>query len=413
MQRFKRAVAVLGFVVATVVPSWTTASASASAGAAAVGRAGVEKPSEVVAPGVGYRAFTVRTSHGSARVHLVTVDLGRRGARAGLLYPGGVAVREKVSVMAAEQGAVAAINGDFFDIEESQHPGVQATGATSGPALLAGRPLKGAVPDGQRFGWPLPAGGSTQDVVGIGTDGLARTARLALQGRIRTAHAVLPLRGLNQYALPVGSIGAFTPNWGEASRARAACGTDDNRAAPCTPNTYEVTVRNGIVRSVARAPGSGRIPAGTVVLLGREAGADALRALTPGTAVRLDYHFSSTSRVPLASALGSHPIVQHRRALPGLDKAVAEPRSAVGIAAGGRIMRLLSTDGREGTSSGLTVSELANLLAALGCDEGAYLDGGASATLATRDHTGRIVVRNALDHGAERPVPNGLAIYSR
>ncbi|MFJ8387805.1 phosphodiester glycosidase family protein [Streptomyces sp. NPDC094438] len=324
-----------------------------------------------------------------------------------------MAVREKVSVMAADQRAVAAVNGDFFDIEESQHPGVQATGAASGPAVLAGQPLKAAVPDGQRFGWPLPRAGSTEDVVGVGTDGRARTARLTLQGHIRTAQRTLPLLGLNQYALPVGSIGAFTSSWGEVSRARAACGTDDNRAAPCTRNTYEVTVRHGVVRSASSVPGAGPIPAGTVVLLGREAGADALRALTPGTAVKVDYRFVSSSRVPFTFALGAHPLLERGRPSQDLDTVVAEPRSAVGIARGGYVMRLLSTDGRGGASSGLTVSELARLLAALGCDEGAYMDGGGSATLATRDRTGHVVVRNALDHGTERKVANGIAVYAR
>ncbi|MFI6470293.1 phosphodiester glycosidase family protein [Streptomyces sp. NPDC050516] len=415
MKRLKSSVAVLVFAVVGAASSWTSASASAqvSVRAAAV-PAAAAAVSEVVAPGVGYRAFTVRTSHGSARVHVLTVDLGRRGVQAGLLYAGGVAAREKVSVMAARQGAVAGVNGDFFDIEESQHPGVQATGATSGPAVRAGRPLKAAVPDGQRFGWPLPRGGSTEDVFGVGVDGIARTGRLTLQGHIRTAaHGTLPLRGLNQYALPVGSIGVFTPRWGATSRARAVCGTDDVRAAPCTRDAYEVTVRRGVVRSVSSTPGSGRIPEGSVVLLGREAGAKALRALKPGTAVKVDYRLASSGRAPFAFALGAHPIVVSGRPFPGLDTVVAEPRSAIGIARGGHVMRLLSTDGREGTSSGLTVSELARLLATLECDAGAYLDGGGSATLATRDHTGHLVVRNALDHGEERAVSNGVAVYSR
>ncbi|MGW1871106.1 phosphodiester glycosidase family protein [Streptomyces mauvecolor] len=415
MKKFKGAVAVLVFAGVGVASSWTSASASAppSVRAAAV-PADAAPVSEVVAPGVEYRAFTVPTSHGSARVHVLTVDLDRRRVRAGLLFPGAVAAREKVSVMAARQGAVAAVNGDFFDIEESQHPGVQPTGATSGPAVRAGRALKAAVPDGQRFGWTLPQGGSTEDVFGVGTDGLARAGRLTVQGHIRTAaHATLPLRGLNQYALPVGSIGLFTPNWGATSRARAVCGTDNNRAAPCTRDAYEVTVRSGIVRSTSSTPGSGRIPADSVVLLGREAGAQALRALTPGTAVRVDYHLASTTRAPFTFALGAHPIVERGRPFPGLDTVVAEPRSAVGAARGGHVMRLLSTDGREGTSSGLTVSELAGLLATLGCDTGAYVDGGGSATLATRDRTGHLVVRNALDHGEERAVSNGVAVYSR
>ncbi|MBV6696621.1 phosphodiester glycosidase family protein [Kitasatospora aureofaciens] len=366
-----------------------------------------------VAPGVGYEAFTVRTSHRSARVHVVTADLDRAGVGAGLLYPGAVAARRAVSRMGEDSGAVAAINGDFFDITEEQHPGVQATGATSGPAVLDGLPLKGAVPEGQRFGWTEPPGDTDEDVFGVGTDGRARLGRLTLRGHVYTPEGAMVLGGLNQYALPVDSIGAFTALWGGVSRARAACGTDDHRAAPCTDDTYEVSVRHGRVEAVSDGPGAGPIAPGTTVLLGREAGARALRELTPGTPVDVDYRLASSVPVPFAFALGAYPLIRNGRLLAGLDAVTAEPRSAVGIAGGGRVVRLLSTDGREGASSGLTVSELADVLRALDCEQAAYLDGGASATLATRDPaTGHVRVRNHLDHDQERPVPNGIAVFS-
>jgi len=81
--------------------------------------------------------------------------------------------------MAQEQGVVAAINGDFFDISEAEHPGVAATGAASGPAVSDGTVLKAAVPPGQRFGFTPPPG-DTEQVFGVGVDGRARTARRVL-----------------------------------------------------------------------------------------------------------------------------------------------------------------------------------------------------------------------------------------
>ena len=45
-----------------------------------------------------------------------------------------------------------------------------------------------------------------------------------------TPEGHVPLGGLNQYALPVGGVGAYTSRWGTASRARATCGTDTVRA---------------------------------------------------------------------------------------------------------------------------------------------------------------------------------------
>ncbi|MCX5387327.1 phosphodiester glycosidase family protein [Streptomyces sp. NBC_00083] len=387
-----------------------TAPPALSAQATAPADAGA---TERIAPGIEYRAFDLPTPHGPIRIHLLTVHLQHPGVRAGLLYPGAVADRAPVSVMADRQGAAAAVNGDFFNITEGQHPGVPATGAASGAAVLDGRALKAAVPEGQRFGGALPPGDSGEDVVGVGVDGRARTARLTLRGHLRTPHATLPVRGLNQYALPEGAIGLFTHQWGSTSRARAVCGTDRDRAAPCTHDTFELTIRQGRVQRTSTSPGSGPIPPGTIVALGREGGAQALRSLAAGTRVDVGYRLASTSQVPFTFALGAYRVLGHGRPLPGLDATTAAPRTAVGLAGHGHVMRLVATDGRESTATGLTLAELARLLRSLDCDEGVYVDGGASTTLVTRDPaTGRAVVRNTLDQGQERRVPNGIALFS-
>ncbi|MET9319434.1 phosphodiester glycosidase family protein [Streptomyces sp. NPDC003038] len=359
-----------------------------------------------------YRGFTVATSRGDARLHVVKADL--RGAGAGLLYPGAVADRAPVSKMARDQGAVAAVNGDFFHIAETQHPGVPVTGAPSGPAMVGGRPLKAAVPHGQRFGRTPPPGDSVENVVGVGRDGKARTARLTMEGHVHTGRGEIPLGGLNQYALPVGSVGVFTSQWGTASRARAVCGSDSSRAAPCTADAYEVTIRDGLVVSGSSTPGTGAIDADTQVLLGREAGAQALRRLLPGQSAHVSYGLASTTSVPFRFALGAHFVLRGHRPVAGLDRRTAEPRTAIGIADGGNTVYLVATDGREGTSSGLTHHELATLMASLGCAEALYMDGGGSSTLVTRDaESGGVDVRNHLARNQERDVPNGIAIFSR
>ncbi len=250
-----------------------------------------------------------------AHAHVLSVDLGNPHVRVDLLYPGAVASRAQVSRMADAQGAVAGVNGDFFNITETQHPGVEATGASVGPAIAAGRTLKAAVPDGQRFGPALPPGATTEDVFGVGTDGRARLDRLALDGSIRTSETRLPLGGLNQYALPVGSVGAFTSEWGSVSRVRATCGTDTDRAAPCSTDTYEVTVRDGRVVSAADTPGNGPIAAGTTVLVGREAGAQQLRKFFAGEPVEVR-----------AQSRGGHA----RRLVPSRPRRLPGPRRPAG-----------------------------------------------------------------------------------
>ncbi|NKY16324.1 phosphodiester glycosidase family protein, partial [Streptomyces somaliensis] len=370
-----------------------------------------------VAPGVGYRVVDVPSSRGTARVHLLSADLRDPRVSVGLLYPGAVAARAPLSALANGAGAVAGVNGDFFNMSEAQHPGVPATGAPVGPAVAEGRALKAAVPRGQRFGPALPPGTNTRMVLGVDGEGRARLGELALDGEVRTAGGRLPLGGLNQYALPVGSVGAFTRDWGTVSRLRATCGTDTDRGAPCSTETYEVRVRGGRVVAVAEAPGAGVIAAGTQVLVGREAGARWLRGLAVGDQVAVHHRLVPVGAEPGVSfrvAVGGHPVLRGGSPLAGMDAATAAVRSAAGVADGGRRLLLLALDGGPEFRPGLTVVELASVLRELGASDGVNLDGGGSSTLVARaDGATSVRVLNRPSGGVERSVPNGIGVFVR
>ncbi|MET8246925.1 phosphodiester glycosidase family protein [Streptomyces sp. NPDC005202] len=388
----------------------------ALAGAALVGAApasGVQR-AEKIAPGVEYSEFDLDAARGVTHAHLVSVDLNNQHVRVDLLHPGAVAARGAVSELAAAQGAVAGINGDFFHITETQHPGVEATGSAVGPEIAGGHTRKAAVPRGQRFGPALPPGTSTADVLGVGTDRTARLDRLSLTGSVSTPEGQLQLGGLNQYALPVGSIGAYTSDWGSVSRVRATCGTDTSRGAPCSTDTYEVTVRGGQVVGTADEPGGGPIASGTTVLVGREAGAQQLRKLFEGEPVQVQQHLvAASSGVPYAFAIGGFPVLRNGSPLSGLDDATSAVRTAVGIGDGGHRLLLLALDGASEYRSGLTVAELASALRSLGATDGFNLDGGGSSTLVARDPgEGAVSVLNHPSGGTERAVANGIGVFS-
>ncbi|MEU7581137.1 phosphodiester glycosidase family protein [Streptomyces sp. NPDC041068] len=408
----------------TLVTALGTLAGAALVGAVpASGAVGDAERSAVteIAPGVEYRYFDIPASRGTARAHVLDVDLRDPRTSVDLLYPGKVAARAPVSALADGAGAVGGINGDFFNITETQHPGVEATGAAVGPAIASGHALKAAVPDGQRFGPAMPPGVTTRAVLGVGYDRRARLDDIALDGQIRTRDSRLPLGGLNQYALPVGSVGAFTDDWGSVSRVRATCGTDTNRGAPCSTDTAEVTVRHGHVVAMADTPGSGPIARDTTVLVGREAGAQELRKLSPGDRVQVRHRLvAADSRIPFRFALGGYPVLRGGVPLPGLDPTVAAVRTAAGISDDGRRLLLLSLDGSPEFRTGLTIAEVAETLRGLGARDGFSLDGGGSSTLVSATATlvarapgaDAVTVRNNPSGGAERPVPNGIGVFS-
>jgi hypothetical protein len=404
--------ALTGAAPATAAPATAAAAASARPTPAEIARFADAEPATALAPGVSYQQFDIQGVKGPVRAHVLGIDLSDPRVRLGLLYPGAVAARATVSELATARGAIAGVNGDFFNITEAQHPGVEATGASVGPAIAGGRALKAAVPNGQRFGPALPPGTTTEDVIGVGRDRRARLDRLTLDGSVTTPEGRLPLGGLNQYALPVGSVGAFTEDWGSASRVRATCGTDTERAAPCSPDTYEVTVRHGRVVALADTPGSGPIPPGTTVLVGREAGAQQLRKFHVGEPVRIAHRLRTTaSPVPLQFAVGGYPVLHDGQPLPGLDTRTAAIRTAAGIADGGRRVLLLALDGSPEYRTGLTIAEIAEVMRGLGADHAFSLDGGGSTTLVARTADG-VTALNHPSAGAERPVPNGIGAFT-
>ncbi|WP_406328182.1 phosphodiester glycosidase family protein [Streptomyces sp. NBC_00203] len=398
----------------TVVAAWSALAGTALLGAAPA--SGVEDARDTaIAPGVEYTELDIPAAKGVAHAHVLSVDLRNPRVRVDLLYPGAVASRAPVSQMADSRGAVAGVNGDFFNIAETQHPGVAATGATVGPAIASGHELKAAVPNGQRFGPAMPPGTTTEDVLGVGVDRRARLDSMALDGSVGSREGRWPLGGLNQYALPEGSIGAFTADWGSVSRVRATCGTDTNRAAPCSSDTYEVTVERGRVVAADNTPGSGAIAPGTTVLVGREAGAQQLRKLSMGEPVVVRHRLvAEATRIPYRFALGGYPMLVDGSPLPGLDNTTSAVRTAVGIAHDGRRLLLLALDGAPEFRSGLTIAEVAETMRQLGSDDAFSLDGGGSTTMVAREPGAPAVsVLNHPSGGAERPVPNGIGVFSR
>lgn len=87
------------------------------------------------------------------------------------------------------------------------------------------------------------------------------------------------------------------------------------------------------------------------------------------------------------------------------------PRSAVGIDETGKIMYLVVVEGRKSLSKGMTQTQLAELMAELGCYNAMNFDGGGSSLMAIKED-GEQVIANELSDNYKRPVTNSLGIVS-
>jgi hypothetical protein len=116
-----------------------------------------------------------------------------------------------------------------------------------------------------------------------------------------------------------------------------------------------------------------------------------------------------------AQVISGSTIILKDRQVPKMTDGLAtatHPRTAVGLANGGRVLVILVDDGRwKEHSLGMSLPELGKFMADLGCDDALNLDGGGSTEMALRDpSTGRLVVVNHPSDGHERPVANVLGV---
>ena len=111
-------------------------------------------------------------------------------------------------------------------------------------------------------------------------------------------------------------------------------------------------------------------------------------------------------------AAGSKQIVAGGKNTNTTDNA-RHPRTAAGVTADGTLVLLVADGRRPGWAMGLTMSELADEMIALGCVDAINFDGGGSSTMVRREEGDKYKVVNTPSDGStfvlplsiERPVP--------
>ena len=336
-----------------------------------------------LAPGVRFTSWTEAGDHGPVRLYLLSVDYRRPGVRWDYRNTGEVASTDTVLDMAKTVGdrAIAAVNGDFYDI-----------GRTGAP-LGVGRSRAGGLYNGRLSAW--------NSAFYVTPKGRPEIGTVTLQARIRR-HPDLTVTNLNSRLIAPDGIGVYTPRWGPEP--------DDEVTGGDTSAIRRVRVVDGVVTANGRRLRAGRTIDGTV-LIGRGASASALRDELPiGTRVRV-----STGIAPQASMVltGDRFLIEDG-VVRVVDNTRLAPRTAIGIDRETHQLLVLVADGRRERSRGMTMVELANEMADLGADEALNLDGGGSSTMVVRPAGGQLAVRNKPSDGFQRQVANSLVFtYQR
>ena len=356
-----------------------------------------DRSARELGPGITYHK--VHLLEGPWWIHVVEVDLPRawqQGVRLRAVSApsdkGGV---ERTSVFA--EGALAAVNGDFFYTSETSH--------TAGLQISAGALLQAP----QR-----------RSAFAITASGKPLIAAFQMEMGIATAAGrVLPVQGFNRTPRE-GELSLYNfhaQSWQDSVHAALGFQLQSLGGRSIINDTLAMRVLQLRRRAwpLVLEPGQWLLAAGS---------AYAGEEIVPGDTVQLFCRLLP-ARERLLEALGGGPRILRDGRISieyeeeRLSRSFAEerhPRTAVGYSQNGQVLFLVVVDGRQpGYSVGMTLGELADFMRMRLADfsmahENAYqalnLDGGGSTTMVVEDE----IVNSPSDQTGERPVANVLLI---
>lgn len=387
------------------------------------GTAAAQTTTRELAPGVVYQQ-EISTGSKPLVINILKVNLKESGvkvrygqARNGFDYAAPAAGREQLNNIAKREGAIAAINGDFFDFTaNSLGLGIQdgellsetmdfrvCLGISEQSVVMDVLSTSGLLTIAERHGFPvrginrLP---SESELVVL-TPRFVRSLPVKKSGVIiRVDDVELPLRVSKEM---VGKIGVITPfESGES-------------IPPCPPGSMAIVAFGETGKKLGAAANRDdrvtlRFDLFTTPMDGGR-GQYASRSSRPGGAEFVPQWDK------IEQAIGGGPwllrdgniavdIAEQRFSEGAKFATTHHPRSAAGVTKDSTLI-LVTVDGRQAWSGGMSLEELARLMKRLGAVNAINFDGGGSTSMIV--HGG---VVNAPTDGRLRAISNGLLIFA-
>lgn len=353
--------------------------------------------SEFIAPGIehlqitrGYKSDKEIT--GPWFINMLRIDL--RKARLRMVHAMDEAVGlETVSSLATRYGALAAINSGYFRTTGTYR------GDSVGTQVLNGQILSES--NNGRVAVGLVEGSRAQQIV---------FGHVVFTGElIAGAKAKHVINGLNRPRADDELI-IFTPEF--------------HRTTLTNPDGLEVIVRRGRVTEIRELQGSSTIPTDGFVISASGSAREWVRQNSgKRTSVRLSLKMSPLETdqkdewQKATSIIGGGPqLIKDSRVeitnaaekiLPAFVSDL-HPRTAIAKLKSGELL-LVTVDGRQTASIGMSLTMLADLLIEFGATDAINLDGGGSTTMVIRNR----LVNKPSDTTGERPVSDAILIYPR
>ena len=331
-----------------------------------------------IAPGVSFEQFDLSDARGVVRGQLVRIDPTTPGVGFDLVAGRHVASRHLVADL-MDPEAVVGVNGDFFDIRDTDAP------------LGVAKDRQRGLLNGVRRGW--------NSAFWVDASGTPHIGELSAHARIRQLPH-LDVTSVDSPFVRPGQVGLYNRRWGRLRWYRVV---DRQRHG-----VRMVVVRHGrVVANRSRFPRSLQVR--DQLLVGRGAGAARLAGLRTGQRISADLSLSRR----VAMAVTGNTFILRDGVRVSTDDIDLHPRTAVAIDRDTGQLLLLVVDGRQELSRGMTMKELARLFQRLGAEDALNLDGGGSSIMVARRSDGSLAVLNSPSDGHPRAVANGLEVTYR
>lgn len=279
-----------------------------------------------------------------------------------------LASRNKISNIAGRDNAIVAINGGYFKPQ---------TGVPLGTLMINKKVYTGPIYD--------------RVAMGIFDNGF-EMARVQLKANVVTNKGGLKIDNINQPRMLSTNTIVYTPDWGEYS--------------PPSPKYGKQLVISG-GKLIKTSYGRSQIPKDGFVIVGPQKSLDTIaNARKFKLDIKINPEWKDVNHIisggPYLVKNGDIYVDMTAQKLASIGG--RNPRTAIGYTKDNSLI-MLTADGREGASIGLTLVELANLMKKLGCVNAMNLDGGGSTVMYVK---GKIVNKPAVQGGI--PLSHTLSI---
>jgi len=369
---------------------------------------------EILTSGAKLMKYNYTTTRSGSKVNVladvIQVDLQNPYVKLDVMTGKGGNLNSKQSTggMAKENGAVAAVNGDYFNVSGE----------------LA--PIGGQVSDGVLVSTPSELSGMY--ALTVTKDGKPMIDEYSFDGTVKADDgSTFALRGINKedYTVESGSVKyshansmyIYTPAWTSTKR-------------PNDPSTTptEVLVQNGVITQISDKKALDMtVPADGYILRAHGTAATWIMThLAVGQTLNADYKLKAKTTGEtidpsnLQMMIGGHTILVNGGKAATFSRDIdasgiggIRARTAVGYSQDGRYVYIIAAE-KNSNSSGLSLTELQSFMTSIGVWKGMNLDGGGSTTMVTRplgEETAGLTFNT--EYGTEqRQVVNTLGVFS-